>query len=70
MREDHLSLGDPSQRESLTPGLTGPWQLERTDKYDYSNLEALDRQLCENRSLWFRMRIVIRTVGLMVRSLK
>jgi lipopolysaccharide/colanic/teichoic acid biosynthesis glycosyltransferase len=70
MREDHLSLGDPSQRESLTPGLTGPWQLERTDKYDYSNLEALDRQLCENRSLWFRMRIVIRTVGFMVRSLK
>lgn len=67
--EDHHSLDNPGRRELVRPGMTGPWQVARTDKFDYSDMERLDRQLLENSSLGFRWEILAQTVLVVSRSL-
>jgi lipopolysaccharide/colanic/teichoic acid biosynthesis glycosyltransferase len=68
--DDHFSLSDHKQRESVRPGMTGPWQLNRTDKFDYSDMERLDRQLIEDQSLRLRSAILAKTAVLVVRALE
>ena len=67
--EDHYSVEGRSERESLLPGITGPWQVRRLDKYDYSDMVALDAQLIENPSLGFRLVTLGQTISLITRSL-
>jgi len=64
---DHFALRNSAQRESLLPGMTGPWQLERAHKHDYSKMEALDGQLVENTTLWLRLTLLMRTVSFVLR---
>jgi len=68
--EDHYSVDGRSGRESLLPGITGPWQVRRSDKYDYSDMVALDAQLIGNTSLGFRFVTLWHTFLLVVRSLR
>jgi lipopolysaccharide/colanic/teichoic acid biosynthesis glycosyltransferase len=68
--EDHYSLDNPRQRELVRPGVTGPWQVTRTDKFDYSDMERLDRQLLENQTLAFRWKFLVRTAVIVLRSLR
>jgi lipopolysaccharide/colanic/teichoic acid biosynthesis glycosyltransferase len=68
--DDHFSLSDYKQRESVRPGITGPWQLNRTDKFDYSDMERLDRQLIEDQSLRLRSATLAKTAVLVVRALE
>lgn len=68
--EDHYSLSNREQRELVRPGVTGPWQVTRTDKFDYSDMERLDRQLVENQTLAFRWTVLARTVVLVLGALR
>jgi lipopolysaccharide/colanic/teichoic acid biosynthesis glycosyltransferase len=68
--EDHHSLDNPGQRELLRPGMTGPWQVARTDKFDYSDMERLDRQLLEDQTLALRWMTLARTALLVLGSLR
>jgi lipopolysaccharide/colanic/teichoic acid biosynthesis glycosyltransferase len=67
--DDHFSLSGQKQRESVRPGMTGPWQVNRAHKFEYSDMERLDRQLLENPSLGFRWAILVKTVLVVSRSL-
>lgn len=67
---DHLSLAISRERESLMPGITGPWQLNRSHKHDYSDMEKLDSQLMSDTSIWFRVKILFRTVWFVLRALR
>lgn len=67
---DQRTLPHRTERESLLPGITGPWQLERKGKHDYSEMETLDRQLVDNPTLWFRLTILGRTAKLVLSSLR
>ncbi|MSZ08551.1 MAG: sugar transferase, partial [Actinobacteria bacterium] len=68
--DDHFSLSNQKQRESIRPGMTGPWQVNRAHKFDYSDMECLDRQLVENESLRLRSAILGKTAVLVLTSLK
>ena len=49
------------------PGLTGLWQVSGRSDIDYSRRVALDRAYTENASLWLDIRIVFRTVWIVLR---
>ena len=68
--EDHHSLNNSEQRELVRPGMTGPWQVARADKLDYSDMERLDQQLLEDQTLTIRWIILARTVVLVLRLLR
>lgn len=68
--DDHCSLSGQKQRESVRPGMTGLWQVNRAHKFDYSDMERLDRQLIEDQSLRLRSAILGKTAVLVLRALK
>lgn len=68
--EDRDSLNNPGQRELVRPGMTGPWQIARTDKFDYSDMERLDQQLLDDLTLVFRWMTLAGTALLVLRSLR
>lgn len=68
--EDHFSLRNYRNRETLPPGLSGPWQIERNDKHDYSDMETLDSLLLEDDSLRFRVRLLAQTGALCIRLVR
>lgn len=49
------------------PGLTGLWQVSGRSDTDYGRRVALDRAYTENASLWLDIRIVLRTVWIVLR---
>jgi lipopolysaccharide/colanic/teichoic acid biosynthesis glycosyltransferase len=68
--EDHYSLGNYLERESVRPGMTGPWQINRTDKHDYSDMQRLDSEIIDDTSLRFRLMVLASTGGLLLRLLR
>lgn len=49
------------------PGLTGLWQVSGRNDTDYGRRVALDRAYTENASFWLDIRIVVRTVWIVLR---
>lgn len=63
--EYHLKAMDGKFREkrrSITPGLTGLWQVSARSDADIKHQQQLDEFYIDNRSLWFDWHILIRTI--------
>ncbi|EJT02490.1 exopolysaccharide biosynthesis polyprenyl glycosylphosphotransferase (plasmid) [Rhizobium sp. CCGE 510] len=63
--EYHLSAMDGEfrdKRRSVTPGLTGLWQISERSDADIELQQQLDEFYIDNRSLWFDCRILLGTI--------
>ncbi len=49
------------QRLSVTPGLTGLWQVAGQSKTDYQEMIELDLYYVENQSFWLDLKILVQT---------
>lgn len=57
------------RRMSITPGLTGLWQVSgRSDITDFNEVVKLDLQYIDNWSVWQDLKILIQTVGVVFRG--
>lgn len=55
-------------RMSIKPGITGLWQISgRSDITDFEEVVRLDREYIQNWSIWLDMKILIKTVGVVLR---
>ncbi|MFN4129272.1 MAG: sugar transferase [Paracoccaceae bacterium] len=62
----HLAAVPPdfrAKRRSVTPGITGLWQVSERSAADLERQQFLDEFYIDNRSLWLDLDILIRTVG-------
>ncbi len=56
-------------RMSTKPGITGLWQISgRSDIVDFDEVVRLDRQYIEEWSIWLDISILLKTVGVVIRS--
>jgi len=63
--EYHLSAMDSefrAKRRSVTPGLTGLWQISERSNADIELQQQLDEFYIDNRSLWFDWHILLSTI--------
>jgi lipopolysaccharide/colanic/teichoic acid biosynthesis glycosyltransferase len=63
--EYHLMAMDGefrAKRRSVTPGLTGLWQISERSNADLQLQQNLDEFYIENRSLWFDWHILVSTI--------
>ena len=54
-------------RRTVRPGITGLWQVSGRQELSYAQRITLDRYYLARRSFWFDLRILIATVGVMLR---
>ena len=51
------------RRLSITPGLTGMWQVSgRSDIKDFDEVVKLDMEYIDNASFWFDIKIILLTI--------
>jgi len=55
-------------RFAVIPGLTGLWQVESRRDPSFASYIALDMRYVHNWSLWLDMRVLFRTVGVVLRG--
>ena len=51
---------------SVRPGMTGLWQVSGRNNTSYDERVALDRRYVEERSMWMDLRILVKTVKVVV----
>jgi exopolysaccharide production protein ExoY len=51
---------------AVKPGMTGLWQVSGRNNLTYAQRVALDARYVETRSLWMDLRILVRTVSVLV----
>jgi len=52
---------------SMKPGITGPWQvMKRSDTEDYQERVQMDDWYVLNHSLWYDIKIIMKTVGCII----
>ena len=55
-------------RMSIKPGITGLWQISgRSDITDFEEVVRLDREYIQNWSIWLDLKILVKTVGVVLR---
>ena len=55
------------RRISMTPGLTGLWQISGRSAIDnFDEIVRLDLQYIDNWSLWFDIKILVKTIGVVL----
>jgi exopolysaccharide biosynthesis polyprenyl glycosylphosphotransferase len=54
------------RRLDVTPGITGLWQVQARQDPSFDNYISLDTAYIENWSLWLDVKILVRTVGVVV----
>lgn len=67
----HLAALDEAfriRRRSVTPGLTGLWQISERSDADLARQKQLDDFYLENRSFWFDMHVLLKTIPAVVRG--
>jgi lipopolysaccharide/colanic/teichoic acid biosynthesis glycosyltransferase len=64
---DHIS-GWGLRRLDLTPGLTGLWQVLGRTSIPFEEMVKLDYVYTTNWSLWYDVRLLIRTLPAVVRQ--
>ena len=57
-----------ARRRSVTPGLTGLWQISERSTADLSRLQQLDEFYLENKSFWFDLHILLKTAPAVFRG--
>ena len=50
------------QRLLITPGCTGLWQISGRSHLDFNQMLELDLKYISNRTIWFDMKIIIKTM--------
>jgi lipopolysaccharide/colanic/teichoic acid biosynthesis glycosyltransferase len=66
---ERLATLDPvgyARRLSVMPGVTGPWQVAGRSEVDSQSMVTLDIDYVENWSLWLDMKILFRTIGVVL----
>ncbi len=61
-------MGWHRRRLDIRPGITGPWQVLGSSSIPVSEMVKLDYQYVANWSLWNDIRILLLTVGRVVRG--
>ena len=51
---------------SIKPGITGYWQVSGRSEVNFDKRIAMDANYVENRSLWYDMKILIKTPWAMI----
>lgn len=71
-KENQYCPGWREARLSVRPGVTGLWQVKRTRAAgsDFQEWIRYDIEYVENMSLWLDLRIIWRTVAMILRSIK
>jgi lipopolysaccharide/colanic/teichoic acid biosynthesis glycosyltransferase len=64
--EDELITGFDRRRLMNTPGMTGPWQILGSARIPLHEMIKLDYVYVANWSLWTDVKILLRTVGVVV----
>jgi exopolysaccharide biosynthesis polyprenyl glycosylphosphotransferase len=64
--EDRRIRGWSRRRLHLTPGMTGPWQVLGSSRIPLREMVAIDYLYVANWSLWNDVKIMLRTVGVVV----
>jgi exopolysaccharide biosynthesis polyprenyl glycosylphosphotransferase len=54
------------RRLGATPGITGLWQVNRGHNYNFDEVLNWDTYYIENWSLWLDIKIILKTVGVLV----
>jgi exopolysaccharide biosynthesis polyprenyl glycosylphosphotransferase len=54
------------RRLAVTPGITGLWQIQLREDPSFDSYVSLDLTYIENWSIWLDIKIIVRTVGVMV----
>lgn len=68
MMPDQLPLyGEPGCYFAVRPGLTGIWQVSLRNETQFSDRAQLDAVYCANLSLWGDFKLLLRTVGVVLR---
>lgn len=57
-----------ARRRSVTPGLTGLWQISERSTADLSRLQQLDEFYLDNKSFWFDLHILLKTAPAVFRG--
>lgn len=47
----------------MKPGITGPWQVSERNDVEFSHRAIFDSEYAQNIGLWFDLKILLRTVG-------
>ena len=63
MDEDRRVAGRHRRRLQLSPGMTGPWQVLGPERPPLAEMVKLDYLYGANWSLWFDLKILLRTVA-------
>jgi len=56
------------RRLIVTPGITGLWQVTLRGRHDFADMVALDIEYAENLSFWLDLKILVRTIGTVLRG--
>lgn len=68
MMPDQLSMYDnPTPYFALRPGITGAWQVSDRNESSFSYRSTVDARYHANLSIWRDMRILVQTVGVVLR---
>ena len=62
IHEADLITGWAQRRLDITPGITGPWQVHGRNDLSFAEMVRLDYVYATNWSLWWDLRILYRTV--------
>ncbi|MFS0765093.1 sugar transferase [Peribacillus phoenicis] len=66
LREVHEYSPYDKQRLLVTPGCTGLWQVSGRNNIGFVEMVDLDLEYIKKRSFWFDMKIIVRTIKIMV----
>jgi exopolysaccharide biosynthesis polyprenyl glycosylphosphotransferase len=64
--EDEMITGFDRRRLAITPGMTGPWQILGSARIPMHEMMKLDYMYVANWSLWSDIKILLRTLGVVV----
>lgn len=56
-----------TERLEVTPGITGLWQISGRSDLEFDDRLRLDIEYIETRSLWLDLKILLKTVGAVIR---
>jgi exopolysaccharide biosynthesis polyprenyl glycosylphosphotransferase len=60
--ENRLFSGWARRRYEVSPGMTGPWQIQGSSRVPLRDMVTLDYLYCASWSLWLDFKILIRTI--------